>query len=119
MKEAEAYILKQPEPLKSILLHLQILIETSFDDIELKYKWKLPFYYKNGQALCYLNTSKKGYVDVGFWPNEETAIRYKEVLVAKGRKIVKSLRYYTIEDIDETILLDILAELKGNPFKRS
>lgn len=48
MKEAEAYILKQPEPLKSILLHLQILIETNFDGIELKYKWKLPFYYKNG-----------------------------------------------------------------------
>ena len=55
MKPAEEYILKQPEPFKSILLHLQVLIESNFQDLELKYKWKIPVYYINGKQLCYMN----------------------------------------------------------------
>jgi len=38
MKPAEEYILSQPEPFRSILLHLQILIETSFPQVELQFK---------------------------------------------------------------------------------
>ena len=38
MKSAELYILNQSEPFKSILLHLQLLIETNFPEIELQYK---------------------------------------------------------------------------------
>lgn len=110
MKPAEQYILNQSEPFKSILLHLQILIETSFPDATLEYKWKIPFYYLNGKPFCYLNPSKKkGYVDVGFWLSSHLD-KYNNQLLSDGRKVVKSLRYYSIEEIDEVILSSVLHE---------
>ena len=110
MKPAEAYILNQPEPFKSILLHLQILIETSFPDVDLQFKWKIPFYYLDNKPFCYLNPSKKkGYVDVAFWVSAHLT-KYNEHLVSEGRKVVKSLRYKRIEDINEEVLLTVLEE---------
>ena len=38
MKSAELYTLNQTKPFKSILLYLQLLIETNFPEIELQYK---------------------------------------------------------------------------------
>ena len=69
MNPAEAYILKQPEPYKSILLQLQTIIEAIAPNTELLYKWRIPFYYSNGIPLCYLNQSKD-YVDLAFWHGE-------------------------------------------------
>jgi hypothetical protein len=110
MKPAEAYILNQPEPFKSILMHLQILIETSFPEVELLFKWKIPFYYLNDKPFCYLNPSKKkGYVDVAFWVSAHLT-KYNEHLISENRKVVKSLRYRTIDDINEEILLSVLEE---------
>lgn len=123
MKPAEDYILNQPEPFKSILLHLQILIEGSFPEVDLQFKWKIPFYYLDGKPFCYLNPSKKkGYVDVAFWVSAHLT-KYNEFLILENRKVVKSLRYYTLADIDEEILLTVLEEahqLKNRGFyKRS
>ncbi|WP_299670181.1 DUF1801 domain-containing protein [uncultured Polaribacter sp.] len=110
MKPAEAYILKQPEPFKSILLHLQILIETNFPEVDLQFKWKIPFYYLHGKPFCYLNPSKKkGYVDVAFWVSAHLK-KYNEFLISENRKVVKSLRYSAIEDINEKVLLAVLKE---------
>ncbi len=123
MKPAEEYILNQPEPFKSILLHLQILIESSFPNVDLQFKWKIPFYYLNEKPFCYLNPSKKkGYVDVAFWVSAHLT-KYNEHLISENRKVVKSLRYFKIEDINEEILLSVLEEahsLKDKSFyKRS
>jgi hypothetical protein len=119
MKPAEAYILNQPEPFKSILMHLQILIENTFPEVDLKFKWKIPFYYFNDTPFCYLNVSKKkGYVDVAFWVSAHLTT-YNELLVSENRKVVKSLRYYTLEDINEEVLRTVLTEafqLKGDGF---
>jgi hypothetical protein len=119
MKPAEAYILNQPEPFKSILMHLQILIENTFPEVDLKFKWKIPFYYFNDTPFCYLNASKKkGYVDVAFWVSAHLTT-YNELLVSENRKVVKSLRYYTLEDINEEVLRTVLTEafqLKGDGF---
>ncbi|MDD7914777.1 DUF1801 domain-containing protein [Polaribacter ponticola] len=110
MKPAEAYILNQPEPFKSILIHLQILIESTFPEVDLKFKWKIPFYYLNNKPFCYLNASKKkGYVDVVFWVSAHLT-KYNEFLISDNRKVVKSLRYSNLEDINEEILLTVLAE---------
>ena len=110
MKPAEAYILNQPEPFKSILLHLQILIETSFPEVDLQFKWKIPFYYLDEKPFCYLNPSKKkGYVDVAFWVSAHLT-KYNEFLISENRKVVKSLRYKSIEDINEEVLLTVLEE---------
>lgn len=119
MKPAEAYILEQPEPFKSILLHLQIVIESNFPDASLQFKWRLPFYYLNDAPFCYLNPSKKkGYVDVGFWVSAHLT-KYNEFLISDGRKVVKSLRYFTLKDINEEILIGVLEEAhqhKGKGF---
>ena len=109
MKPAEVYILKQEEPLKSILLHLQVLIAINFPKVELLYKWKLPFYYLNNKPLCYFNATKKGFVDVGFYA--KTPLKnYNNFVVTEKRKAVKSLRYYKIEDINEKVLISVLLE---------
>ena len=117
MKPAEEYILKQPEPFKSILLHLQLLIENNCTDVELEYKWKMPVYYVNGHQLCYLNAShKKGFVDVGFWA--KGILRdFETYLVSEGRTVVKSLRYTSVEDIDEEIFLQVVEEVTKHNHK--
>ena len=110
MKPAEAYILEQPEPFKSILLHLQILIENSFPKVVVEFKWKMPFYYLEDKPFCYLNPSKKkGYVDVGFWVSAHLK-NYNELLISDNRKVIKSLRYTTIDAINEEVLLSVLQE---------
>lgn len=108
MKPAEEYLLKQEEPYQSILLHLQLLIENEFPEAVLKYKWKIPVYYLNEKQLCYLNASaKKGYVDAGFWVSNNLK-GFDTYLVSEGRKVVKSLRYFKVEDIDVEILIAVL-----------
>lgn len=109
MKPAEEYILSRPEPFKSILLHVQLLIESTYSNAELRYKWKIPVYYIDKNPFCYLNASlKKGYVDVCFWVSAH--LKYNEHLVTEGRKVVKSLRYFKIEDINEEVLFSVLEE---------
>ncbi|NNL61027.1 MAG: DUF1801 domain-containing protein, partial [Flavobacteriaceae bacterium] len=45
MNPAEEYILNQPEPFRSILMHLQVVLEHTLPEAELKYKWRIPCYY--------------------------------------------------------------------------
>lgn len=110
MKPAEEYILNQPEPFRTVLLHLQILIEANFPEVELQFKWKIPFYYLNEKPFCYLNPSKKkGYVDVGFWLSTHLT-KYNEFLISENRKVVKSLRYTSIDSINKEVLIAVLDE---------
>ena len=110
MKPAEEYILNQPEPYKSILMHLQVLIENNFPEVDLQFKWKIPFYCLDGNPFCYLNPSKKkGYVDVGFY-GEKKLSKYNEFLISEGRKVVRSLRYTTLDEIDSEVLIYVLRE---------
>ena len=109
MKPAEEYILTRPEPFKSMLLHLQLLIETSYPTVEMRFKWKIPVYYIDNNPFCYLNASlKKGFVDVCFWASAH--LKTNEHLITEGRKVVKSLRYFKIQDINEEVLFSVLEE---------
>ena len=75
MNPAENYILNQPEPYRSILFHLQVVIESTLPEVELLYKYKIPFYYINKKPFCYLNAShKKQFVDLGFWKGNKIQI---------------------------------------------
>lgn len=115
MNPAEQYILKQPEPFKSILLQLQILIEAAYPEVDLKYKWKIPYYYLYDKPFCFLNVTN-GYVDVGFWlPYGIEGLN--EYLVSKDRKRMKSLRYFNIEEVNEKILYFVLEEVCKNQHK--
>ena len=110
MKPAEAYILNQEEPYRAILLHLQLIIEQNFPEVNLEFKWKIPFYYLEGNPFCYLNPSKKKkYVDVGFYATHEFD-KYNELLISEGRKKVKSLRFSSVDEINSKILVSVLAE---------
>ncbi|WP_340075667.1 DUF1801 domain-containing protein [Leptobacterium sp. I13] len=106
MNPAETYILNQKEPYKSILIHIQSVIEDAVPDVDLKYKYNIPFYYIAGKPYCYLNQSKD-YVDVGFWHAARLTV-YTEHMVTVGRKVMKSLRYKKLEDIDDIILIAVL-----------
>lgn len=108
MNPAENYILNQPEPYKSILLHLQLLIEQTITELELKYKWKVPFYYYQGKPFCYFNAShKKQYVDIGLVKGKLINV-HQEYLVGEKRKKMVSLRYKNIEEIDSQILVEVI-----------
>ena len=108
MNPAENYILNQPEPYRSILFHLQVVIESTLPEVELLYKYKIPFYYINKKPFCYLNAShKKQFVDLGFWKGNKIQI-HKEHLVTENRKMMVSLRYKSLEDVEDTILMEVL-----------
>jgi len=110
MNPAENYILNQEEPFRNMLLHLQSVIERTVPHASLKFKWKLPCYYVNDSPFCYLNVSvKKRYVDVGFWRSNHLT-KHADKMTMEGRKMIKSLRYNNLEEIDETVLKEVLAE---------
>ena len=118
MNPAEAYILKQGEPYKSILLQLQAIIEAVAPNAEMLYKWRIPFYYCNDIPLCYLNHSKD-YVDLCFWHFEQLE-NFQEYFVDANRKSVRSLRYKSVEDINDEVIVYVLQkqlEISTNPFK--
>ena len=99
----------QPEPAKTVLLHLQLLIESTVPNAVMFYKYKVPFYYIDGiQPFCFLNHTK-GYVDLGFWHGAHLT-KHSSALVSKGRKHMKSLRYLIPEDVNEEVLIDSLKE---------
>lgn len=109
MNPAEDYILKQDEPFRSILMHVQVVIEHTLPEADLKYKWKIPCYYIGKRPICYLNKSKD-YIDVGFWHSAHLE-KYATCLVTENRKVVKSLRYKILDDVNDAILIKILQEV--------
>jgi len=110
---AENYILNQPEPYRSILLHLQIIIENTIPEVELLYKYKIPFYYIHKKPFCYLNAShKKQFVDLGICRAKQIKI-HKDYLITEKRKKMASLRYKNLEDIDEKVLIEVLKTIKS------
>ena len=118
MNPAEAYFLKQEEPYKSILLQLQVIIEAVLPNAELLYKWRIPFYYNNGIPICFLNQSKD-YVDFAFWHFEKLE-KYTEHFIDANRKSIRSLRFKSVEDINNEVIVYVLEkqlEINTNPFK--
>jgi hypothetical protein len=112
LNPAEDYLLKQPEPYKSILIHLQVLIEHTLPEADLLYKWRIPCYYFGKRPICYLNQSKD-YIDVGIWHSAHLSEKWNKYLIGEKRKVVKSLRYKSIEDINDAVFIAILKELQS------
>lgn len=108
MNPAEEYILSQPEPFKSILLFLQNTIENTVPAVDLKYKYKIPFYYLDGRPFCYLNHAKD-YIDLGFWNAAHLSVHLDKMETA-GRKMMRSLRYRSLAEVDLNILEEILQD---------
>lgn len=108
MNPSEVYILNQPELYRSILLHLQVIVETTIPEVELLYKYRIPFYYYKKRPLCFLNTShKKQFVDICFVRGNQITI-HQDLLVTEKRKKMASLRYKSIDDIESAALIEVL-----------
>ena len=111
MNPAEEYIVSREEPYRSILLHLKAVIETIIPEVQMKYKWGIPCFYSGKQPICYLNASYKGkFVDIAFW-NSAHLTKHVELMYAENRKVVKSFRYVSLEEINDTILIEVLQEV--------
>ena len=108
MNPAEEYILNQSEPFRGILLHLKSVVELTIPEVDLKYKYRIPFYYLEGSPFCYLNQSKD-YIDVGFWHAKHLSLHLDKMTTA-GRKMMKSLRYTSLDEIDNEVLIAVLKE---------
>ncbi len=108
MNPAEEYILSQHEPYKVMLLYLQTVIEQIVPGVELKFKYKIPFYYLDGKPFCYMNQAKN-YVDLGFWNAAHLSVHLDKMETA-GRKIMRSLRYKSLEEIDLAVLQEVLLD---------
>ncbi len=88
-----------------------MLIEHTLPESHLEYKWKLPCFYIEKRPICYLNQAKD-YVDIGFWHSAHLSKKWDGYLVTEKRKVVKSLRYKTVEDIDDKVFVGILKEVE-------
>jgi hypothetical protein len=112
MKPTEAYILRQPEQYQAMMLHVLAVVEQELSQSELLFKWGIPYVYYKKKPFCYLAPNhKKGFLDVGFAKGFELK-RNQEVLVDEKRNTVKSLRYFSIEEIDNAVLIDVISEAK-------
>jgi hypothetical protein len=112
MNPAETYIDQLPEPFRQIALELQVLIEAQFPNIQLKYKWRLPFYYLDDKTMfCFLNYRKK-YLDLGLPYAASLEEKYPLLINDENRKMLRSLRFYEPEDIDARLLSKLLSDLQ-------
>jgi hypothetical protein len=61
-------------------------------------------------SFCYFNVSrKKGYVDVGFWSSAHLSV-HLDKMVTEGRKVMRSLRYHNLNDIDAEVFVDVIQD---------
>lgn len=112
MKPAEEYIFRQPEMYREMLLHIVAVVEQELRDTELLFKWGIPYFYYKKKPFCYLAPNhKRKFVDVGFAKGFQL-LKNQESLVDENRNTVKSLRYTTLESIDNSILKSVIEEAK-------
>ena len=89
------------------------MIEQEVETVELLYKYKIPFFYIKGKPFMYLNcNAKKKYVDVGFFYGNQL-INHNDILISENRTLVKSLRYFNLNSIEDAVLREIIKEAKN------
>lgn len=108
MKPAEEYIYNAPENYRAILMHLHGTIVRTLPSVDLKFKYKLPYFYVDDSPFCHLNYNKN-YVDLVF-KNGQYLTKYTELLVVDGRKKMKSLRYTSLEEVNDTVLVAVVKD---------
>lgn len=112
MKPVDLYILNQNENFRSILFHLIAVVEQNVPEVSLEYKWRIPFFYYKKKPFCFLNASPKGgYVDIAFSKGYQLQ-QNQDVLIGEKRNTYKSLRYATLEEIDNSVLVSVIEEAK-------
>lgn len=95
------------------MLHLISVFEREIPELELLFKWGIPCFYYKKKVFCYLNSSpKKGFVDAGFFKGFQLKVN-QDFLVSEKRTTVKSLRYFSLESINNKVLEDVIQEARS------
>ena len=105
----ETYFLNKDEKFKELLFILRSIIIGMDSRIVETVKYKIPFYiYKKN--LCYINVVKDKYVDLGFVDGFKLPNTYNKLIAGNNRKLMKSLRFFSIDDFDEEVVRATLLE---------
>jgi hypothetical protein len=111
MKPTEQYFLNQKEPYQSIMLYIRSVIFKTLPKVEERYSYKIPFYYHNKKALCYLNVLKNtDFVDIAFVQGFLLENKFPQLKDHNNRKQVRSLQIKRIDFFDERTFSKILKE---------
>jgi len=95
-----------------MLLHIIAVVEQYLPETTLEYKWKIPYFYYKKKPLCYLNAShKRQFVDIGFAKGFQLQNNQEFLMADNGRNTIKSLRYKSLEEIDNAVLISVLQEV--------
>lgn len=107
MNEVENYIMKHNGMQKDLLMYFHLLL---WEDYGLKPKiaYGIPMYYAH-KWVVYLNADKKKGVEVAFPRGHLLNDKY-QLLESKGRKMVKSIEFFNIEEIPEEEIKSTLEE---------
>lgn len=104
------YFDKQQREYRQILYTLHRVVEQATPGVSYKTIWGQPFYYYRGQWFCYLAYVKKwSCVELGF-TNGQLLEDPAGILLTRGRKIVKSLAFHSLDDFinREEAILEII-----------
>lgn len=109
MNANQEYILNQPEHIQPLYHKLRTIILSCADSIEEKMRYGIPFFDYYGW-FCYLSPYKKDKgVYIAFLRGFELS-NEQGILEAGDRKMVKTITYTSIKDINEEVLLEIIHE---------
>ena len=106
MSPVDYYILDQPKELKPIIKKLRELILSASPFIEEKMVYKIPFFY-GAKRIFYIN-SQNNWVDLGFC--EGYLLGENKIILSKNRKQVKTIRFFSVTEINDDIVLPIIHE---------
>lgn len=110
MKPTQEYIFRQPEKYQVIVLHIIDVVREIIPEVELLFKYGIPYFYYKKKPFCYLAPNhKKEFVDVGFARGFQLKQNQK-FLIGDNRNTVKSLRYFSLEEIDNSVLTSVIEE---------
>jgi hypothetical protein len=110
MKPTQEYILRQPEKYQVIVLHIIDVVGRIIPEAVLLFKYGIPYFYYKKKPFCYLAPNhKKEFVDVGFARGFQLK-QNQEFLISEKRNTVKSLRYFSLSEIDNAILIAVIEE---------
>jgi len=107
MQTVQDFITSQQGIQRDVLLYLDAMI-TSYPGVTSKIRYKIPFYYPKSW-ICYLNPIKHDGIELAFLRGNELS-NEQGILQAHGRKQVKGLRFYALEEIPEEAVREILQE---------
>ncbi len=101
----DEYIFNLSAEQQGIANKVRQLLLTLVPGIEEKLSFKIPFYHYYGM-FCYINAIPNG-IDVGFCRGKDFAIEF-EHLETKGRAIVATVALYSVKDIQQKELREII-----------